>query len=463
MKPLFWDLSKLDNLARNNFSITEEIMMEHAALGIKEQIAKRFAKGSSVLIATGSGNNGADGHVLARLLDGYDVEILEVMKPKSEACKLQKLRSEKLNTPFIKSPKPSYAVVVDAIFGSGLTKELDSKTAQTIQELNSISAFKIACDFPSGLAKDGCSAGVIFTAQLTVAMGSANIGLFSDLAKNYCGEIIVATLGIGSKQYLGDETPDALLLEESDLKLPIRSVNATHKGSYGHLAVFIGDKEGAGILCGLSALGFGTGVVTLISKEKINTPAELMQDRQTPKNITAVAIGSGLGSGLNSSELKAIASQEMPFVLDADMFYKCEVVDFFDKAPVLTPHPKEFASLLGICGFGEFTAEKVQQNRFELAKKFSLKYQETVLVLKGANTIIAYQGKIFICALGCVALAKAGSGDVLAGAIAALLAQGYAPLEAATSAVLAHALASKEFKNNYALTPIKLIEKIKEL
>ncbi len=463
MKPLFWDLSPLDNDARDNFSITEEIMMEHAALAIKEQIVKRFPKGSTVLVATGSGNNGADGFVLARLLSDYKIEIYEATPPKSDLCKLQKLRCEKLALNFTEQPKVAYDVVVDAIFGSGLANNLDEKISEIIRRLNKISGFKIACDFPSGLTKKGLSAGEVFNADLCISMGAANIGLFSDLAKNHCGEIIVATLGLGDKEYLKGHAPLTWLLEESDLKLPFRHNEASHKGNYGHLGVYVGDKEGAGTLCGLSALGFGAGAVTLISKRKMNIPFELMQDDVLPTNVSTIAIGCGLGTALESEEIKQLASQKYRFLIDADMFYKNDVLCFLDKPSVLTPHPKEFASLLKISAIGDFDTEYIQQNRFELATLFCSKYRSTVLVLKGANTIIGNDKGLFVCALGSPSLAKAGSGDVLSGLIAALLAQGYTHLDGAINGVLAHAVASKKVKNNYALTPTKLIEIIKEL
>ena len=128
---------------------------------------------------------------------------------------------------------------------------------------------------------------------------------------------------------------------------------------------------------------------------------------------------------------------------------------------VLTPHPKEFASLLNLAGLGDFSIKDVQANRFDLARKWSKKFN-SVLVLKGANTIISYKGKIFISNFGSSVLSKAGSGDALAGIIGGLLAQNYSPLEAAISGVLAHSLSALNFKkNSYALTPNDIIEGIK--
>ncbi|MEY4504643.1 MAG: hypothetical protein RL154_939, partial [Pseudomonadota bacterium] len=132
-----------------------------------------------------------------------------------------------------------------------------------------------------------------------------------------------------------------------------------------------------------------------------------------------------------------------------------------NKEFILTPHPKEFASLLNICGFGDFDAEKVQNDRFALAKAFSNKYPKITLLLKGANTIIAKDDILHIMPFGSQILSKGGSGDVLSGMIAALLAQNYRPLEAAISASIAHALAASKFSGaNYALTPNDIINNL---
>lgn len=151
-----------------------------------------------------------------------------------------------------------------------------------------------------------------------------------------------------------------------------------------------------------------------------------------------------------------------PCVLDAGVFYHKEVLQALEKEVILTPHPKEFLSLLKSVGINISMLELLD-NKLEIARDFSQKYPKVVLLLKGANTLIAHQGRVFINNLGSVALAKAGSGDVLAGLIVSLLSQNYTPLDAAINASLAHALAGLEFKNHYALTPLDLIEKIKRL
>ena len=176
------------------------------------------------------------------------------------------------------------------------------------------------------------------------------------------------------------------------------------------------------------------------------------------ENFDVLALGMGLNNHFDDV-LDEIAMLDIPMVIDADMFYKKEIVKFLDKKVVLTPHPKEFSSLLKLTGIGEYSSEEIQKNRFSLAEKFSENYPDVVLLLKGANKIIAYNKKLFIDPNGTVALAKGGSGDVLAGIIASLLSQGWHPLKAAIHGSLAHSIAGN-YKPNFALTPLKLIERL---
>ncbi|MGL2802317.1 NAD(P)H-hydrate dehydratase, partial [Helicobacter pylori] len=256
---------------------------------------------------------------------------------------------------------------------------------------------------------------------------------------------------------------DTFLLEKSDLKLPLRDKKNAHKGDYGHAHVLLGKHSGAGLLSALSALSFGSGVVSVQALEceitSNNKPLELVFCENFPNLLSAFALGMGL-ENIPKDFNKWL--ELAPCVLDAGVFYHKEVLQALEKEVVLTPHPKEFLSLLKLVGINISMLELLD-NKLEIARDFSQKYPKVVLLLKGANTLIAHQGRVFINILGSVALAKAGSGDVLAGLILSLLSQNYTPLDAAINASLAHALASLEFKNNYALTPLDLIEKIKRL
>ena len=289
------------------------------------------------------------------------------------------------------------------------------------------------------------------------------MGMFSDAAKEIVGEIVVADLGIHHSHY---EIPSAWhLLEVSDLRLPIRTTATAHKGTYGHVAVVSGEKIGASVIAGSAALRFGAGLVTLLSNENVTLPYELMQSHSLPPTTTAIALGMGMGSEFGDDELTRILDNIHPLVLDADIFYHPLFPQLLKRSNiVLTPHPKEFTQILQICGIADIDVATLQNNRFAYAQEFCTAFPNTVLVLKGSNVVIGRNKDFFINPHGTVALAKGGSGDVLSGLIAALLAQGYDPLKSALQASLAHAIASqKSQKNNYALTPFDLIESITTL
>lgn len=463
MVDLYSFVDDLDRLAVERYAMSEELLMEHAAIAMKDEIIKRFNQ-AKVLIVCGAGNNGADGLALARLLDiyGYDVEILLVNEVRSNLATIQLQRVKKLGIKIV-DKIDEYDLIVDAIFGSGLNRTLDDKVCNLIDKINQKKAYKIACDVPSGINKNGDFT-VAFKADLTITMGAKKVALYNDKIKDFVGEIVVANLGINSKKYKKDS--EIKLLEKIDLKLPNRVYKDSHKGSYGHLAVFVGEKSGAGIIAAMSALRFGSGLVTAISKEKLqNLPFEIMQSNTIPNNINAVAIGMGIGDSFADQEILDLIKDRL-VIIDADLLRKNIIIDILDsqKDIIITPHPKEFVDLMRICGFKDIGVDELQKDRLSILKSFSERYKNCVVLLKGANVIIAKNGKLFVNSFGSNVLAKGGSGDVLSGMIGALLAQGYPPLEATINASLAHALASNNFaKNSYAMTPIDLIELIATL
>ena len=266
------------------------------------------------------------------------------------------------------------------------------------------------------------------------------------------------------------------LLREADLRLPTRVVQNVNKGSFGHVSVVMGEKPGAGIIAATAAFAFGAGLVTLVCKARpVCCPYELMDSPAPPAATNALALGMGLGvppEGVPTQGSPAAgalawldAHPDVACVFDADILkYKgIEVLIQGREKVVLTPHPKEFATLLGLCGMGDYDVGYVVENRFALVRAFCAKYPHAVLILKGANSLIAQGVKVSVNTFGSSCLAKGGSGDVLAGLVAALLAQGYGAYEAAVSASLAHALASRRVKCSYGMTPFELIEHVKEL
>ncbi|WQR77399.1 NAD(P)H-hydrate dehydratase [Helicobacter pylori] len=454
----------LDKRALEEWLLSEDVLMENAAMALERAVLQNASLGAKVIILCGSGDNGGDGYALARRLIGrFRVLVFEMKRAKSPMCQLQKERAKKVGVVIKaweeKNEDLECDVLVDCVVGSAFKGELEPFL--DFESLSQKARFKIACDIPSGIDSKGRVDKRAFKADATISMGAIKSCLLSDRAKDYVGELKVGHLGVFNPIY---EIPtDTFLLEKSDLKLPLRDKKNAHKGDYGHTHVLLGKHSGAGLLSAISALSFGSGVVSVQALEceitSNNKPLELVFCENFPKKLSAFALGMGL-ENIPKDFKKWL--ELAPCVLDAGVFYHKEVLQALEKEVILTPHPKEFLSLLKSVGINISMLELLD-NKLEIARDFSQKYPKVVLLLKGANTLIAHQGRIFINILGSVALAKAGSGDVLAGLIVSLLSQNYTPLDAAINASLAHALAGLEFKNNYALTPLDLIEKIKRL
>lgn len=506
MKKLYQSSANLDKRAISKFLLSEEILMENAANALASLISRITHKKSVITIVCGSGDNGGDGYALARKIRGdYLVRVYEAKEPKSTLCKLQAQRAQVCGVEWTKKILPC-DVVVDCLFGSGFSGELGSEFITLLGQMQSCARVKIACDIPSGLdISNGFDTRVkeAFRADYTLCMGALKIGLFSDNAKDFVGEVIVGDLGISSQDY--EVQSPFFLLEQSDLVLPQRREKSCHKGDFGHIAFICGEMLGASVLAAKSALRMGAGKVSLIkdfgkdldknSEQKdfsdstlIATNPEIMLEQGLPNGATVLVVGMGLvpksiDENFKTALKSTLADSNVDFaVFDAGMCYAEFLEELLNDEVaqgkiVLTPHPKEFASLAKICSILEQSQvsqelDFVLQNRFSLALKFSQTYPKATLLLKGANTIIAQNGKLYINPLGSQALAKGGSGDVLCGVIAAYLAQSRAqttqktiksPLDCTINASLAHALASHSEKNSYALTPLLLIEHLGNL
>lgn len=348
--------------------------------------------------------------------------------------------------------------IIDGIFGSGLNKPVSAEICEILSLANSAKSLKIAVDIPSGIDKSGRILGGAFCADLTITMGALKLALFSDGAKDYVGRIKVANLGISRQNF--EERSEYFLLQKSDLKLPLRRKQNTNKGDFGHTYVVSGQMSGAAQMAALAAHAIGSGLVSVVSEGPLNLSPILMQ-KSSFEHARVVVCGCGLGE--QKIDLAALRGKSC--VIDADLCYKREILSLLNANSnlIITPHPKEFCSLLKIAGIADLSVSELQERRFELAQAWSDKFSG-VLVLKGANTLIAQEGIIYVCDNGSAALAKGGSGDVLAGLIGGLLAQNYSPLQASICGVLAHALAARAFaKNSYALNPLDLIEEVKWL
>lgn len=465
MHPVYHETATLDNRCYETMDLTGEILMEHAGLALAKAVKKKLTCKEKALFICGTGNNGADGIVAARILHQSCIVALFIpFGVKSPMAKLQLERAKKVGVPIVE--KITHAdVYVDALFGAGLNRELDLPSCKLLEKLNSHEGYKIACDIPSGIMSDLGLSKVIFKAHETITMGALKAGLLHDNVKDFVGKIKVANLGISRKRY---EIPSELfLLQKKDLKLPLRNQKNTNKGSFGHVSVLCGQKEGACILACLSAFHFGAGLVTAIGEKIKNLPPYIMHAKALPLNTNVLVAGMGLEEPFDEEKIRSfLLGNALPLVIDASLCHNAMIEEIVEskKELVLTPHPKEFASILKLTCKEKVDTEKVQNNRFGYAKLFSQKFPHIVLVLKGANTIIAHENKLYINPFGTQALAKGGTGDVLAGMIGSLIAQGYTPKEASINASLAHALVAKKLTcNNFSLTPLDLCKGLKWL
>ncbi|MDP2560473.1 NAD(P)H-hydrate dehydratase [Psychrobium sp. 1_MG-2023] len=467
MDNVFNQVDTLDQRCYTQYALTEDILMEHAAIGLLNHIIKSNRKTQQVLIVCGPGNNGGDGLALARLLFEYaSVQLYLPFGAKSVMAQRQLERLHQLNIKLINElPRTSPDIVVDCLFGSGLNKPLNNSAVELIDHLNRFDSLKIACDIPSGLNSQGQPSPIAFYADKTATMGGLKTSLFSDDAKDYIGELTVITLGLPTTSYQ-DSSPIKKLYHH-DLKLPFRSTQSSHKGSYGHLAVITGNKVGAGQLAALAAFSFGCGLVTTVSaleKPEVGQPLHIMHSEYIPKSTNAIALGMGLGRDELPSQLSSWLTAPVNKVIDADLFYWGKLAEFFEHPLVLTPHPKEFCALLKSTKLASITVKELQQDRFYYLRLFCDKYPKVTLLLKGANCLIGQGQSIYINDNGSAILSKGGSGDVLSGLIASLLAQGYSPLDAAIHGSLAHTQAAQELTiNNYAMTPQDLIAQLRVL
>lgn len=461
MQNIYRETRLLDKRAVDKFLLTEEILLENASLGLKNLICQLAHPKSFIYIICGGGNNGADGLALARKLDGdYNIKVYMASEPKTALCEREFFRCKSIGVNFVNKLYPS-DVVVDCLYGSGFKGVLSCEDLELIQTMNKMARLKIACDLPSGIAQR--NAKIAFQAHHTAVMGALKMDLFSEWAKDFIGKFHIIDLGIPRKHY--DFGSKMKLLESTDLSLPHRKKLDTHKGEYGHLAILCKSsslaKSGASVLSALSSIAFGAGKTSLIG-EVSNLPWSVMHAREIPHDATALAFGMGAGE-VDEEDLNRC--KNLPCVLDADVFAYAGIKKHLAQMEnvVLTPHIKEFASLLKICEIADLSVDELKIDRLSWVEEFCLLYPRVTLVLKGANTIIAQGEEIYISSLGNANLAKAGSGDVLSGMIGALLAQGYKPLQAGIFGVLAHALASEKIPTSYGLNPSDLIEAIKFL
>jgi len=467
-------MAGLDRHAIETWGVPGEVLMESAGRAVVRAVLAVRPPGGSVVVVCGQGNNGGDGWVVARQLHhlGVPVRVAHVGDPGElkgdAAANHRRARAAGVEAAPLDEGLPRADVVVDAIFGTGLSREVTREPARAIGAIQAASeaAVVVAVDLPSGVDADtGQVHGVAVDADLTVTMGAAKLGLALEPGRSLAGDVVIARIGIPDAA--PGLAPDALLwtAAAAGLHLPERP-DAGHKGGFGHVLVVAGSegKTGAAALAAEGAARAGAGLVTIACPAGVNdilevkcTEAMTVPVADTPQRAFAagaserivalaaerdvVALGPGVGTSEETTKcVQAVAEAvDQPLVIDADglncLAGQAELLRRRNAPTVLTPHPGEAARWLG-AGAGEVNADRVGAARRLAAATGA------VVLLKGAATVTAGpDGATAVNPTGGPVLGTGGTGDVLTGLVAGLLAQGLGAFEAATLAAFVHGAA----------------------
>jgi NAD(P)H-hydrate epimerase len=500
------EAQQLDEKTQNQYGISTQILMEIAGLKCAQAISEIFPdiKNKKVAVFVGPGNNGGDGLVLARHLFNQGVAIRVFLLGQKEKLKtlskknLQILENMKVIATQINSSeqlkilKPDIRaadIIVDAIFGVGLKRQVEGLYEETIETINYLNIPVVSIDIPSGLDSDrGISLGACICADYTITLGLPKVGLLIYPGAGYAGQLSLVDIGFPKELTTSNELKTNLITpEEAFSLLPERRPDA-HKGDCGKVFVIAGSTglTGAAVLTCLGALKIGAGLVKLGVPSTLNPIMEVklteVMTEPLPekgkgylgpeahekvmeliKESDVVAIGPGLGKNPETKELieRIIKESEVPLVIDADglnlISSDISLLKSANTQIVLTPHPGEMGRLI------DKTSREVQENRIDFSKNLAYQLQ-VIVVLKGARTIIADpEGQVFINITGNSAMATGGTGDVLTGMIAGLIAQGQTPLNSSILGVYLHGLTGDlvfQEKGTLSLIASDLLEKL---
>lgn len=478
------DIYDMEKKAADVYLISETALMENAGSALSGFIENIAGRNTPIAVLCGPGNNGGDGFAAARHLISKKYNVRLFFNPETEykgAAKnnLEILKRQNIPLTDFKDIKTldDFGIIVDALFGTGLKREISGEYQRIIEAANSAGGIKVAADIPSGLFADSPAVkGTVFRACHTVTFSSLKICQALYPAKSYCGKTVTVNITI-PEILMSSYKSDTLITMENLPKLKERPASS-HKGYYGRTVTIGGSKNMAGAvkIASLSALRSGCGLVTCAHPEDldrnfISDIPEIMTKPFSEKkadNIikfindyaSACSIGSGMGREKETEEFikNVLFNINKPVVIDADGLNALTEKDF-DKIKtdiVITPHIAEFARLTGK------SAEETAENKLMAAKEFA-KTHKAVTVLKSADmiTACAYDDNAFIVNNGNTALAKGGSGDALAGVIASLIAQGYKHGEAAVLGCFILAESSRIAsinKNEAAITVTDIIK-----
>ena len=478
-------MRRADLYTIEEIGVPSMVLMERAALEVVRCMEEEQLDFRKVLVICGSGNNGGDGYAITRLLHlkGHDVTIFFAgnSQKRSEENAQQAKIAAHYEIPVITNlGTEEYSVIIDALFGTGLKREVTGHYREVLCSVNQMAGKKVAVDLPSGIHDTtGARMGIAFCADLTVAIAFPKRGLFLQEGNVCAGKILTGDIGISSETF--SEGTVTFGYEKQDLFLgfPKRKKNS-HKGSYGKVLMIAGSKgmSGAAYLSAKAAYAVGAGLVQIYTHEEnrvilqqllpeaIITTYDTFDSEQLEKLIQwadLIGIGCGLGKSDTAERVMQYTLKRalVPCVVDADginiLSKHMEWIEETNALIVLTPHMKEMSRML------QCSVRELIEQRMEKLHAFVERYK-VVCVLKDARTLVAKEHRnTYLNLSGNAAMAKAGSGDVLAGVIVGILAQQCEPYTSACLGVFLHGLAgdmARDKKGAYSVLASDLVAEI---
>lgn len=478
-------MRRADLYTIEEIGVPSMVLMERAALEVVRCMEEEQLDFRKVLVICGSGNNGGDGYAIARLLHlkGHDVTIFFAgnSQKRSEENAQQAKIAAHYEIPVITNlGTEEYSVIIDALFGTGLKREVTGHYREVLCSVNQMAGKKVAVDLPSGIHDTtGARMGIAFCADLTVAIAFPKRGLFLQEGNVCAGKILTGDIGISSETF--SEGTVTFGYEKQDLFLgfPKRKKNS-HKGSYGKVLMIAGSKgmSGAAYLSAKAAYAVGAGLVQIYTHEEnrvilqqllpeaIITTYDTFDSEQLEKLIQwadLIGIGCGLGKSDTAERVMQYTLKRalVPCVVDADginiLSKHMEWIEETNALIVLTPHMKEMSRML------QCSVRELIEQRMEKLHAFVERYK-VVCVLKDARTLVAKEHRnTYLNLSGNAAMAKAGSGDVLAGVIVGILAQQCEPYTSVCLGVFLHGLAgdmARDKKGAYSVLASDLVAEI---
>jgi len=473
-------IRQLDQYTIGHEPIASIELMERAADAIFDSITLNYSPIKPICIFAGQGNNGGDALALARLLldSGYKTSVILIhtglLSPDCEINRQRLLTSypgslTEITDQFIEPEITKGTVIIDGLFGSGLSRPITGIVAQAVQWINQSGCEVVSIDIPSGLSGEQNSLtenSILVKADLTLSLQFPKLSFLMSDNASYIGNWKVLPIGIHPEAI--ERTPsDLIYLEEKDITPLLKSRQKfSHKGTFGHALILAGSKgmAGASVLSSKAALRCGAGLVTVhgpaVNRVIVQTAnPEVIYQNDYSDNIiskidslemySAIAIGPGMGTHTETVKMVIdfLKKLNKPCVFDADALniisQQKELLKQIPKKSILTPHPKEFDRL-----FGE---HKSSYDRIVKAQQASIEYG-IIILLKGANTLIATpDGKLCFNSTGNSGMATAGSGDVLTGILVGLLSQGYSAEDSSRIGVYLHGLAGDLVLSNESM------------